>query len=123
MSAAPAEIEPRPTSAPPPAGERPVFAAPSGRRLRVLRIVGLAAAALAATWLIALVLGAFGFDALPGVTLPGESQITSKGDVATEAQRVRRRGSPARVTHLPGERVPGRVVAPGEKGSGRRPHG
>src|SRR4051794_5318859 len=104
MSAAPAEIEPRPTSAPPPAGERPVFAAPSGRRLRVLRIVGLAAAALSATWLVALVLGAFGFDALPGVTLPGESQTTSKGHATTEAERGRGRRAPARVTHLAGQR-------------------
>ena len=63
--------EARPTSAPP-ATERPVFAAPSARRRRLLHAAGVGAFGLAAAWLIALVLGSFGFDALPGFTLPGE---------------------------------------------------
>jgi len=75
------ELEQRPTSAPAPAGEAPVFAAVSARRRRMLRAASAGAGGLAAAWLIALALGVFGFDALPDVALPGEAGNADAGEV------------------------------------------
>jgi len=80
--ASPDIVEPRPPTAPAPSAEPPVFAASTPRRRRVLRASALGAAGLAGAWLIALVLGVFGFDPLPGLTLPGEHQA---GQVAGQS--------------------------------------
>src|SRR5690349_4436976 len=74
MSTSPSELEARPATSAAAPGERPVFADATDRRRNVLRALAVGAVALSAAWLIALVLGVLGFDALPGVTLPGESQ-------------------------------------------------
>lgn len=50
--------------------EKPVFAATGAARPRALKLVGRAAAGLVGLWLVALVLGAFGFGHVPGFQLP-----------------------------------------------------
>lgn len=58
------------TAAPPPVAERPVFAATTPVRPRALRLAGRLTAGLVALWLVALVLGTFGFGPVAGIGLP-----------------------------------------------------
>src|SRR3954464_13694488 len=57
-------------SPPPPVGERPVFAATTPARPRALKLAGRVTAGLVALWLVALVLGTFGFGPVAGIGLP-----------------------------------------------------
>jgi hypothetical protein len=69
----PATVTPERTESPaprPPAPEKPVFAATSQRRPRALKLLGRFAAGLVGLWLVALVLGSFGFGEVPGIQLP-----------------------------------------------------
>ncbi len=97
MTVASPEIDQQQPPVPAPPAEQPVFAATTPRRRRALRTLAIAAAAIAAAWLIALVLGVFGFDALPGITLPGEKQASGTGDAPAGAPAPHRRAG--RLTH------------------------
>jgi hypothetical protein len=70
-----AAAEPRPSAE----HEKPVFAATGSARPRALRLAGRMTAAIVGLWLVALVLGAFGFGHIPGFQLPrigGEDKPT-----------------------------------------------
>jgi hypothetical protein len=66
--------------------ERPVFAATSDARPRALRLFGRFAAGLVGLWLVALVMGAFGFGHVPGIQLPQIVGGDSKSESATLKQ-------------------------------------
>src|SRR4051812_16756433 len=126
MSTAPPELHQRPASAAAAPGERPVFADATDRRRLALRALGVGAAALAAGWLIALTLGVLGFDALPGVTLPGESR-QADGPAPSATAGARRSDSAARRPPQPvvrsppvlGPAAPAHAIAKRESGRSR----
>jgi hypothetical protein len=70
---------------PPASAERPVFAAKTSARPRALRLAGRAAAGLVGLWLVALVLGAFGFGKVPGIELPRIVGDEAGGDRAAHS--------------------------------------
>src|SRR3954453_7656451 len=129
MSTSPPELHARPATAAAAPGERPVFADATDRRRRALCAIGVGAAALAAAWLIALTLGVLGFDALPGVTLPGESQ-RADGPATTARAGARRSdsgvraplGAVVRSSPAAGAAAPARAIAKREsrRSRGRR---
>src|SRR6058998_2537859 len=83
------------------ASEKPVFAATTRARPRVLKVVGRVAAGLIALWLVALVLGAFGFSQVAGIPLPRIGGTASEGEptrTASPAATTGERTSRARVT-------------------------
>src|SRR4051794_27115835 len=65
-----ARLVPPPDPPAPIAPEGPVFAATTPTRPRALRIAGRVTAGLVALWLVALVLGTFGFGPVAGIGLP-----------------------------------------------------
>jgi hypothetical protein len=69
---------------PPPVAERPVFAATTPARPRALKVAGRVTAGLVALWLVALVLGTFGFGPVAGIGLP---RIGGSGDGNSKPQR------------------------------------
>src|SRR3954464_12032575 len=85
------------------AQERPVFAATTPARPRALRLAGRVTAGLVALWLVALVLGTFGFGPVAGIGLPrigggsGDSKPQREAAHRSQAQsadeRVARGGS------------------------------
>ena len=91
MTLASPEIDQQQPPLPAPPAEQPVFAATTPRRRRALRTLAIAATAIATAWLIALVLGVFGFDALPGISLPGEQQASGAGGAPAGAPASHRR--------------------------------
>jgi hypothetical protein len=132
MSSCPSELHPRPASAASAPGERPVFAAAGERRRRALRALGVGFAGLASAWLIALVLGVAGFDALPGVTLPGEPDRVdgpapaqasgasrSKSD-SPQSVRGIARSSPAVSAAAPARAIAGRQARSSRRAGSRR---
>lgn len=75
----------------------PVFLSADGRRARLLRLGGCAAAALSALWLAALLSGTLGLGRLPGVPLPdigGKSHRGSQSAAAEPTTRSARRRAP-----------------------------
>ncbi len=79
-----------------PTPERPVFASSGIARPRALRLAGRAAAGMVGLWLVALMLGAFGFGHIPGFRLP---QII--GEDHPKSAKLERSGAtkPAVATH------------------------
>src|SRR3954453_19173335 len=84
--------------------ERPVFAATTPARPRALKIAGRVTAGLVALWLVALVLGTFGFGPLAGIGLP---RIGGGHGADSKPQREAAHRSQAR---QPSERVTGSGV-------------
>src|SRR3954447_8588157 len=86
-----ATAEPETAAPPPPLAERPVFAATTPARPRALKIAGRVMAGLVALWLVALVLGTFGFGPVAGIGLPrigggdGRGHAKPAGEAAREA--------------------------------------
>ena len=76
---------PTATAAPAAAPERPVFAAATSARPRTLKVMGRVAAGLVALWLVALVLGAFGFSQVAGIPLPRIGGAGNEGEAARKA--------------------------------------
>jgi hypothetical protein len=71
--------------------ERPVFAAQGTARPRMLRMAGWSVAVLVTCWLVALVLGAFGFGPVAGVHFPWhEAGVHRAATAAHEAAREAR---------------------------------
>ena len=92
--------------------ERPVFAARSPRRPRILRMGGRAAAALTTLWLVGLVVGGFGFGYLPGLHLPTFSERSQKPHSEPAAPAARPAGISARRSAPAAESRAGDRLAP-----------
>src|SRR4051794_41327471 len=98
----PATAEPQTAAPPPPVAERPVFAATTPVRPRALKVAGRVTAGLVGLWLVALVLGTFGFGRVAGIELPrigggdGDDQphreAVHKAPADQPGQRVTRTG-------------------------------
>src|SRR3954468_20712408 len=85
-----ATAEPETAAPPPPVAEPPVFAATTPARPRALKIAGRVTAGLVALWLVALVLGTFGFGPVAGIGLPrigggGDGAAKPAGEAAPKA--------------------------------------
>src|SRR4051812_36043203 len=99
MEMTPTTAEALPSHAP----EKPVFAASSRARPHGLRLAGRIAAGLAALWLVALVLGAFGLGRLPGLNLPritGGEPDAAKAPAPAREPSTRAASSAAAGDHL-----------------------
>src|SRR3954468_24801179 len=81
--------------------ERPVFAATTPARPRALRLAGRVTAGLVALWLVALVLGTFGFGPVAGIGLPRIGGGDSSGDDGAKVRAAAHKTAPAH----PGERI------------------
>jgi hypothetical protein len=94
------EVAPAPPAEPPAlaSADRPVFAAATPARPRALRLAGRATAVLVGLWLVALVLGTFGFGPVAGIGLPrigggsesGHRDAASKHPAGQSAERATR---------------------------------
>jgi hypothetical protein len=114
-----AVADPAPSRIPPRRQERPVFASPTARRARALRVAGWALAAVTTVWLTALVLGAFGLEPMPGIRLPGvaaQGESTGPADHAAPAAARRSRAVSAAAAAT-------RDSAAGERGDPSRSDG
>jgi hypothetical protein len=84
----------------PPAGERPVFLAASGRRRLALRVAAQGSALLTAGWLACMVVGSVGFLHLPRIGLPVRGMLAVHAGVGRATERADRdvgdRDEPAR---------------------------
>jgi hypothetical protein len=102
-------------------GERPVFAATTPVRPRALRLAGRVTAGLVALWLVALVLGTFGFGPVAGIGLPrigggGSGQPHREAAHKTQSQQPGERVTRSGVTLS--TRYGGATAAPGTHPSG-----
>src|SRR3954465_6459259 len=80
------------------APERPVFAATTPTRPRVLKLAGRVTAGLVALWLVALLLGTFGFGPVAGIGLPrigGDGPGGRTPEPARESAPAAPRAAPA----------------------------
>jgi hypothetical protein len=107
--------------------EKPVFAATSRARPHGLRLAGRIAAGLAALWLVALVLGAFGLGHLPGINLPritgGEPDAAKAPLPKPEPSRRAASATPGVREHLKLSSRYGGATAPAKpRGSEPSPH-
>src|SRR3954469_22124079 len=104
--------------------EKPVFAAESDARPRALKVAGRAAAGLVGLWLVALVLGAFGFGHVPGLQLPriggDDSGSKTASDAARRASAHAGNGAAGvTIRSRPDARVPSRTRAAGPSPASR----
>jgi uncharacterized membrane protein YgcG len=83
------------------AAERPVFAATTPTRPRALKVAGRVTAGLVGLWLVALVLGTFGFGPVAGIGLPRIGGGSSSGDEPAKASAPAHKAAPAHA----GERI------------------
>lgn len=102
--------------------EKPVFAAESDTRPRVLKLAGRAAAGLVGLWLVALVLGALGFGHVAGLQLPriGGDDHNSRSDAAQKADAHRDAPAPGVTISA---RPNARVASAGHAGPAQAPGG
>jgi hypothetical protein len=91
--------EPAVVVAAPAVAERPVFAAVTPARPRALKLTGRVVAGLVGLWLVALVLGTFGFGPVAGIGLPRiggkakpQREAVHKSPVTHAGERVTRSG-------------------------------
>lgn len=95
-------------------GEKPVFAATGPARPRALKLAGRIAAGLVGLWLVALVLGAFGFGHVPGIQLPrigGDGAADSGPKPAEPVQRTTAPAPAATHSATPKARAPAHAQA------------
>jgi hypothetical protein len=118
-----ATAEPETAAPAPSIAERPVFAATTPARPRALKLAGRVTAGLVALWLVALVLGTFGFGPVAGIGLPrigGDAKPQREAAHRTQAQQPSRRVTQSDVTLTSNQR---RHVATGAKRHSGGAHG
>jgi hypothetical protein len=108
------------TETPIPTGERPVFVSDDGRRARRLALATRAAAALVATWAVALAAGGVGFAPLPALhpvaaARPGAAPVASRA----LARNTRVRGRTRVALRLSARDTDARVACPAVRGGAR----